>query len=301
MEPKYYSVVETAQLVRACLKKNFPGIIFSVTSKSYSGGASIDVRWVLGPTECEVDAYLNLYESEGFDGGIDMAYCKDHWMSPDGTVTLRSSQGSTGSGGYSSPEDNPAPSGAVPVTFGSHYVHGSRRYDADHLIASKFYEQVAIDMCKLQGVPYTGTNTRGLYGPGDDNWVSHHVNNLLSNTSFKPGENYAGVRYMTTEERENSMFSDNRTDMMIIKSIPPEKSAASPEEESVEIALSEITLSENKEKSGLELRFPSKPSALTINTLKSNGWRWSHRNTCWYTSNSPDALEFAQNLIKGVI
>jgi len=48
-ETVYVSVAETAKLVRAALKAAFPGITFSVRSKSYSMGASISVRWTDGP------------------------------------------------------------------------------------------------------------------------------------------------------------------------------------------------------------------------------------------------------------
>ena len=68
MEKKYLSCAETAKLVRTALKKNFPGVTFSVRSDVYSGGASIDVSWVLGPTTKEVDAIAGQYESADFDG-----------------------------------------------------------------------------------------------------------------------------------------------------------------------------------------------------------------------------------------
>ena len=72
METKYLSCAETAKLVRAALKKNFPRVKFSVRSSVYSGGASIDVSWVLGPTTREVDTVAGQFESADFDGSIDM-------------------------------------------------------------------------------------------------------------------------------------------------------------------------------------------------------------------------------------
>ena len=55
MEKKYLSCAETAKYVRIALKNYFPGVKFSVRSNIYSGGASIDVSWVFGPTTKEVD------------------------------------------------------------------------------------------------------------------------------------------------------------------------------------------------------------------------------------------------------
>ena len=80
METKYLSCAETAKLVRTALKKNFAGVKFSVRSSVYSGGASIDMSWVLGPTTKEVDAVAGQYKSADFDGSIDMETRYDHWL-----------------------------------------------------------------------------------------------------------------------------------------------------------------------------------------------------------------------------
>ena len=89
METKYLSCAETAKLVRTALKKNFPGVKFSVRSSVYSGGASIDVSWVLGPTTKEVDAVAGQYASADFDGSIDMETHYDHWLLPDGSAIIK--------------------------------------------------------------------------------------------------------------------------------------------------------------------------------------------------------------------
>src|SRR6185503_87193 len=69
---RYITVTETAKLVRAALKAAFPVVKFSVTSKSYSGGASISVGWVDGPTEASVRAVTGQYQGATFDGSIDL-------------------------------------------------------------------------------------------------------------------------------------------------------------------------------------------------------------------------------------
>jgi len=71
-ETVYVSVAETAKLVRAALKAAFPGITFSVRSKSYSMGASISVRWTDGPTEKDVERITGEYRGATFDGMIDL-------------------------------------------------------------------------------------------------------------------------------------------------------------------------------------------------------------------------------------
>lgn len=69
---KYITVTETAKLVRAALKEAFPKVKFSVRSKSYSGGASITVGWVDGPTSKSVDAIVKKFEGASFDGMTDL-------------------------------------------------------------------------------------------------------------------------------------------------------------------------------------------------------------------------------------
>lgn len=66
------SAAETAKLVRQALKAEWPGVKFSVRSKTYSGGASIDVGWCDGPTAPAVDAVTNLYRGADFDGMQDL-------------------------------------------------------------------------------------------------------------------------------------------------------------------------------------------------------------------------------------
>lgn len=62
------STAETAKLVRAALKHAFPGQAFSVRSRNYAGGSSIDVEWTDGPTSKEVDAVTNGFEGAQMEG-----------------------------------------------------------------------------------------------------------------------------------------------------------------------------------------------------------------------------------------
>lgn len=73
MAKRYLSAAETAKLVRAELKEAFPKFKgFSVTSKTYSGGASINVSWTDGPTAPMVDAIVKKFAGSTFDGMVDL-------------------------------------------------------------------------------------------------------------------------------------------------------------------------------------------------------------------------------------
>jgi hypothetical protein len=216
VETEYLSCAETAKLVRSALKKKFPGVKFSVRSDVYSMGASIDIDWVLGPTTKEIDAIGKQYASASFDGMIDMEVHWQHWLLPDGSAVIRKGPGSTGSMGYISPvEETPMPEGAKPVSFGAHYVQSQRRYAEKGQDEMVLRRQVAKDMCALQHVEYLNDWTTHLYGDGDNEAVDQHAWRLLTATSFKPGEVYAGVRYATEEERQASQ--DYYQVMIIIK------------------------------------------------------------------------------------
>lgn len=72
MNSKRISLTDTAKLIRETLKTEFAGIKFSVRSKSYSGGSSIDIRWTDGPTSKQVNAFTSMFEGATFDGMIDL-------------------------------------------------------------------------------------------------------------------------------------------------------------------------------------------------------------------------------------
>lgn len=69
----YYSCAETAKLIRQVLKEKFAGVKFSVRSDSYSGGASIRVKYNdANVAERDVESYAKFFEGASFDGMIDL-------------------------------------------------------------------------------------------------------------------------------------------------------------------------------------------------------------------------------------
>lgn len=86
-EVRYLTCAETAKLVRAALRRAFPGVRFSVRSDTYAGGASIDVAWTDGPTPAAVERVARRFEGASFDGQIDLkSYHESLLAGPDGTV-----------------------------------------------------------------------------------------------------------------------------------------------------------------------------------------------------------------------
>jgi Large polyvalent protein associated domain 29 len=80
MQREYISCANTAKLVRSALAESFPGIKFSVRSSIYSGGASIDISWIDGPTSSQVKSVSDHFEGSYFDGMIDYKGCVYHTL-----------------------------------------------------------------------------------------------------------------------------------------------------------------------------------------------------------------------------
>lgn len=75
------SAAQAAANLRTELKAAFPGVKFSVKSSSYSGGNSVDVSWVDGPSDEAVEAIANNYQAGDFDGMDDCYHYNDSALS----------------------------------------------------------------------------------------------------------------------------------------------------------------------------------------------------------------------------
>lgn len=75
MATQYMSCADTAKMIRQALKEAFPDVKFSVRSKTYSGGASIDVSWTDGPNTNQVEAIAKTFSGGYFDGMTDYKGC----------------------------------------------------------------------------------------------------------------------------------------------------------------------------------------------------------------------------------
>jgi hypothetical protein len=122
---RYVSAADTAKLVRKALKARFPDTKFSVRTDVYAGGASVRVGWTDGPTDSEVQEVTQAYAGAGFDGMIDLKVYAQHWLHPDGTVTLAHREGTTGS--FVEIIGDPIGPKAELVSFGADYIPTQRR------------------------------------------------------------------------------------------------------------------------------------------------------------------------------
>ena len=128
----YITAADTARMIRKDLKREFPGQKFYVRTSTYSGGASISIDWMDGPTTAEVDTVVKVYEGADFDGMIDLKTYISHWMLPDGSVQIAKTTGTEGSGGFIHriETDKPHPDAKL-VHFMADYINGSRAYSRE--------------------------------------------------------------------------------------------------------------------------------------------------------------------------
>jgi len=182
---KYISCAETAKLVRKALKEAFPGQTFYVRSNTYAGGASIDVTWLDGPTEPEVDHIVQIFSGKSFDGSIDMGCYWRHWMLPDGTIQLASGPGTSGSMGYIKGVENPKPHpDAVKVSLGANYVFAHRYTSKDFVEnVAKVVEDDIGHKCEIRSWSYSITKSTNwkVAGFAHDrgNWVNERYHLTL--------------------------------------------------------------------------------------------------------------------------
>jgi len=173
VDKKSLTCAETAKLVRAALKEAFPGQKFSVRSHTYAGGASIDVRWIDGPTQGDVDPVVKQFEGATFDAMIDLKSYKDSTLiaNPDGTY-----------------ED---------VSYGADWVQTHREY-------SEAVEEAA----KLEIVAIAGASLPFDYNGRYDVAVDRETGDLIACTGQIVSETYGSTilhRYLYRRDlRERS-------------------------------------------------------------------------------------------------
>lgn len=137
---RYIDTAGVARLIRKELKATYPGQKFWVRSDVYSGGSSIDIYWIDGPSQKEVDRLTGKYSGSGFDGMIDLKYAYKHVQNPDGSIVLVGTNGTVGSAGtvpmWEAGEDEFHPD-AEPVTLGVDFIFTWHEHSYDRFVSAR--------------------------------------------------------------------------------------------------------------------------------------------------------------------
>lgn len=147
---------KASRSIKQELIKAFPGVVFSVKSKGYSGGNSVDVFWTDGPTTKEVDAIIGKYQQGHFDGMTDCYEYNSH---------------------------RPATNGTTKYAF------------ANRHISAEGYTAMIKDLCKLNSVDYQADEWRiNIGGNGNYNETACHIiNSIMSKHNVPAGAKIIGL------------------------------------------------------------------------------------------------------------
>jgi hypothetical protein len=115
---EYITAASTARLVRAALKKAFPGQKFYVITEH---GSSINIYWMDGPTDKEVSGVAKAYAGKN----------ADHWLMPNGTVEIARYWGDYGKN-FDNRDKPPCPEARL-VGFMANYVFTKKAYSPAHV------------------------------------------------------------------------------------------------------------------------------------------------------------------------
>jgi hypothetical protein len=74
----------TAKIIRLTLAEKFPNVKFSIKTRRYAGGNSVDVDWTDGPTYVAVEEAVKYLEGAKFNSTDDLKSYKRHYITPEG-------------------------------------------------------------------------------------------------------------------------------------------------------------------------------------------------------------------------
>lgn len=151
-----------AKNLKKLLQAAFPGVQFKVSSKSYSGGDSIDASWTDGPTTKDVEAISGKFSEGSFNGMEDMYESTD-----------------------------------VPEREAFNAVMGSAKYVFAHRSYNNLTRDAVAGLVKdSYGIPAEASYYSTMI-PQLNQYLDRYVNGLLSETSIPTGGYLTGLSYET--------------------------------------------------------------------------------------------------------
>lgn len=157
---RYVDTAEVAKLIRRQLKNNHPGIKFSVRLGRYSGGSSIDIRWIDGPTVKTVEKTTAAFAGRRFDGMIDLQYGANSWYCAEHGARVAVTYGH--GMGLDGVHESRCCAKAELVHFGASFVFEHRE------LSDQFVSELAVKIRKDSGMPAQGAMTDAL--PEGSRW-----------------------------------------------------------------------------------------------------------------------------------
>lgn len=263
MEWKWISAADTAKLIRVQLKKHFPTTKFWVTSETYSGGASIDIHWIDGPTDSQVKAITNPFSGAGFDGMVDLKTSHSAWLLPDGSAQFAKYERDAQTTIHST---QPHPKAEL-VHFGADYIFEHRHHTP--AIAKPIIQAVS-----------------AKYGKGEPKYYENNPHFSRSTQSPVTILDW-DVRSPEWGDMDFHIAKSIREALNVDFSNSPAVITEDPER----VQSEDVEISWDREWTWI--RFPEKPSQAVLDLLKQQiGARWSPKRAAWYVAEqvAPDTI-----------
>lgn len=174
---------------------------------------------------------------------------------------------------------------------GEYYVHGE-------LHGKTYTTRAAAEEAIRQAQPLGTCDGVELAYTVEVESVEHRENWSMGAGNYLGVSKYSGWIVKSYELKYSGYRSDVvETEHLEALAAKPAARAGAAGWDKVEGGGSTVTVSENEEKDGLEIRFAEKPAAEVLTRLKSAGWRWSRFSSCWYAKRSDRARAFADALV----
>ena len=173
-------------------------------------------------------------------------------------------------------------------------VFGGTKYMNEERTMQDGFDMLVRDFCEIpHDEPMNFPNCNYCT---DKRWLKYFdVMKSWHGTAFPAGATITGV-YRLSDEEIDKVNKDNTGDY-ILYGFKYDAPVYNPRNAPKKVAkVDGVTVTVNAEKKGVEIRFPSKPSADVLDSLKANKWRWSRFSGCWYNRDTPEAREFAYSL-----
>lgn len=172
---------------------------------------------------------------------------------------------------------------------GAKYVQTHRKFDSD---LEKNLAGLIADLNNIARP--TDGQYWNIYQDGD-----HHGHSLQTLAMLcLAAQSYPAGAVVTGIKRRDHVTSGHHEDFYEVTWRASNKTPRTPIGQDTPIT--EPTVSYNADKDGLEIRFPSKPSARIRTSLKANGYRWSKFGKCWYVKRKPYYLEPTKQIPCGI-
>jgi hypothetical protein len=244
-----YNATEAAKFVRIALKKAFPGIKFSVTSRRHT----IDIVWTDGPIDPQVKTVTNAFSGMGFDTMQDMnTYRKQNFNGEQ-------------------------------VQFYCYSPSTKRKFSMD--FALKIKASMERQHIPCPSVKWCDYDKSASFQTQELDWGASRQ--FYDKVQFFTVENVDTLDFWTKDD--GSGCRTHRLDRDLLDEVLGVTAGENP-------ILSEVTVTQNNQKNGVEIGFFQKPDREILDELNQSDFKWSRRQNIWYAKRTAENLAFAYEI-----